>query len=423
MKLILSYITKFIQSISFFLLTLSIILLGTIFNESYTLDLLDNNNYYEELYQNTKEEVSNYLEQSGLEENILDNVITKTEIKNTIITNLDNLYQNRTIKTDTTKITNDLTTKINTYIKDNNIKVENKNTVSTLVNKLVSIYKEEISYNNTFEKIRPAFNKFHHYTKIVLVVSIILLVMTYLINRYLFKDRNIIASLFTNSVLLIGLVLYTQYTINITDISFYNTSISNIIKEFLNSVLKTINLVGLVSLGLGIFLSLLSTGFIKALRKNKKVFSGLLVIIWLIVIFSFSSQNGVKSTNTSDIVTSMVVNVTTNVTNKELSREEVKKKVEDSTFYIRKTAHFTEYLILGVLVLNFLSNYGKINKRTLIMALIFCYLYAVSDEVHQIFISGRTAKVLDTFIDGAGAFLGIMLFNFFQKGRNLSNDN
>lgn len=423
MKLILSYITKFIQSISFFLLTLSIILLGTIFNESYTLDLLDNNNYYEELYQNTKEEVSNYLEQSGLEENILDDVITKAEIKNTIVTNLDNLYQNRTIKTDTTKITNDLTTKINTYIKDNNIKVENKNTVSTLVNKLVSIYKEEISYNNTFEKVRLAFNKFHHYTKIVLVVSIILLVMTYLINRYLFKDRNIIASLFTNSVLLIGLVLYTQYTINITDISFYNTSISNIIKEFLNSVLRTINLVGLVSLGLGIFLSFLSTGFIKALSKNKKVFSGLLVIIWLIVIFSFSSQNGVKSTNTSDIVTSMVVNVTTNVTNKELSREEVKKKVEDSTFYIRKTAHFTEYLILGVLVLNFLSTYGKINKRMLIIALIFCYLYAVSDEIHQIFMPGRTAKVLDTFIDGAGAFLGIMLFNFFQKCRNLSNDN
>ena len=45
MKIILSYITKFIQSISFFLLTLSLILLLTIFNESYILELLENNNY------------------------------------------------------------------------------------------------------------------------------------------------------------------------------------------------------------------------------------------------------------------------------------------------------------------------------------------------------------------------------------------
>ena len=152
MKIILSYITKFIQSISFFLLTLSLILLLTIFNESYILELLENNNYYQELYLNTKEEVSNYLEQSGLEENILDNVITKDNIKKTIITTLDNLYTNKEIKTDTTTITEELAKRINDYVKTNNIQVENKNTISTLVAKLVSIYKEEISYNNTFEK-------------------------------------------------------------------------------------------------------------------------------------------------------------------------------------------------------------------------------------------------------------------------------
>ena len=143
MKIILSYITKFIQSISFFLLTLSLILLLTIFNESYILELLENNNYYQELYLNTKEEVSNYLEQSGLEENILDNVITKDNIKKTIITTLDNLYTNKEIKTDTTTITEELTKRINDYVKTNNIQVENKNTISTLATKLVSIYKEE----------------------------------------------------------------------------------------------------------------------------------------------------------------------------------------------------------------------------------------------------------------------------------------
>lgn len=421
MRVVLSYIMKFIQSISFFLLSLSLILIFTVFNEDYVLDLLNNHNYYQELYDNTLEEVSYYLEQSGLNEEVLNNVISVKSLKNEIITTIDNLYTNQKITVNTEEFQNNLTTNINNYIKDNNIRVDNKDTVNILTKKLVNIYEEEISYNNTFKKVRPMFNKAYKLTKIVLYLSIIVSIITYLINRYIFKDRNIIASLFTNFVILVGLVLYIKYTIDINNIFFYNTSISNILMEFINSVLKCMLVTGIVSFLLGIFIVFTTTGTFKALRKNKKLFHSILVIIWMLVIFNFSSQNGPKSTKTSDVVTSMVVNVTTSVTNKDIPREEVKKKVEDSTFLVRKTAHFTEYLILGILVLQLLSDYTKINKRMLIVSLIICYLYAVSDEVHQIFISGRTAKVLDTFIDGAGSLVGITIYSIYQsKCRKMS---
>lgn len=422
MRLLLSYIMKFIQSISFFLLSLSLILILTVFNEDYVLDLLNNHNYYQELYDNTLEEVSYYLEQSGLNEEVLNNVISVKSLKNEIITTIDNLYTNQKITVNTEEFQNNLTTNINNYIKDNNIRVDNKDTVNILTKKLVNIYEEEISYNNTFEKVRPMFNKAYKLTKIVLYLSIIVSIITYLINRYIFKDRNIIASLFTNFVILVGLVLYTRYTIDINNIFFYNTSISNILMEFINSVLKCMLVTGIVSFILGLFIVFTTTGTFKALRKNKKLFHSILVIIWMLVIFNFSSQNGTKSTKTSDVVTSMVVNVTTSVTNKDIPREEIKKKVEDSTFLVRKTAHFTEYLILGILVLQLLSDYTKINKRMLIVSLIICYLYAVSDEVHQIFIPDRAAKVLDTFIDGAGSLVGITIYSIYQsKCRKMSN--
>lgn len=421
MRVVLSYIMKFIQSISFFLLSLSLILIFTVFNEDYVLDLLNNHNYYQELYDNTLEEVSYYLEQSGLNEEVLNNVISVKSLKNEIITTIDNLYTNQKITVNTEEFQNNLTTNINNYIKDNNIRVDNKDTVNILTKKLVNIYEEEISYNNTFEKVRPMFNKAYKLTKIVLYLSIIVSIVTYLINRYIFKDRNIIASLFTNFVILVGLVLYIKYTIDINNIFFYNNSISNILMEFIHSVLKCMLVTGIVSFLLGLFIVFMATGTFKALRKNKKLFHSILVIIWMLVIFNFSSQNGYKSTKTSDVVTSMVVNVTTSVTNKDIPREEVKKKVEDSTFLVRKTAHFTEYLILGILVLQLLSDYTKINKRMLIVSLIICYLYAVSDEVHQIFISGRTAKVLDTFIDGAGSLVGIAIYSIYQsKCRKMS---
>ena len=427
MRLLLSYIMKFIQSISFFLLSLSLILILTVFNEDYVLDLLNNHNYYQELYSNTLEEVSYYLEQSGLNEAVLNNVISVKSLKKEIITTIDNLYTNQKITVNTEEFQNNLTTNINNYIKDNNIRVDNKDTVNILTKKLVNIYEEEVSYNNAFEKVRPIFNKTYKLTKIVLYLSIIISIITYLINRYVFKDRNIIASLFTNFVILGGLVLYTKYTIDINNIFFYNTSVSNILMEFINSVLKCMLVTGIISFFLGLFIVFTTTGTFKKLRQNKKVFHSILVIIWMFVIFNFSSQNGPKSTNTSDVVTSMVVNVTTSVTNKNVSREEVKKRVEDSTFLVRKMAHFTEYLILGILVLQLLSDYTKINKRMLIVSLIICYLYAVSDEVHQIFIPGRTAKVLDTFIDGAGSLVGITIYSIYQRNvlkcRILSNVN
>ena len=427
MRLLLSYIMKFIQSISFFLLSLSLILILTVFNEDYVLDLLNNHNYYQELYDNTLEEVSYYLEQSGLNEEVLNNVISVKSLKKEIITTIDNLYTNQKITVNTEEFQNNLTTNINNYIKDNNIRVDNKDTVNILTKKLVNIYEEEVSYNNAFEKVRPIFNKTYKLTKIVLYLSIIISIITYLINRYVFKDRNIIASLFTNFVILGGLVLYIKYTIDINNIFFYNTSISNILMEFINSVLKCMLVTGIISFFLGLFIVFTTTGTFKKLRQNKKVFHSILVIIWMFVIFNFSSQNGRKSTNTSDVVTSMVVNVTTSVTNKNVSREEVKKRVEDSTFLVRKMAHFTEYLILGILVLQLLSDYTKINKRMLIVSLIICYLYSVSDEVHQIFIPGRTAKVLDTFIDGAGSLVGITIYSIYQRNvlkcRILSNDN
>ena len=253
MRVVLSYIMKFIQSISFFLLSLSLILIFTVFNEDYVLDLLNNHNYYQELYDNTLEEVSYYLEQSGLNEEVLNNVISVKSLKNEIITTIDNLYTNQKITVNTEEFQNNLTTNINNYIKDNNIRVDNKDTVNILTKKLVNIYEEEISYNNTFEKVRPMFNKAYKLTKIVLYLSIIVSIVTYLINRYIFKDRNIIASLFTNFVILVGLVLYIKYTIDINNIFFYNNSISNILMEFIHSVLKCMLVTGIVSFLLGLF--------------------------------------------------------------------------------------------------------------------------------------------------------------------------
>ena len=75
-------------------------------------------------------------------------------------------------------------------------------------------------------------------------------------------------------------------------------------------------------------------------------------------------------------------------------------------------AHFTEYFILGLLVYNMAHSY---NKKTY-MSIIICIIYAISDEIHQIFVPGRSCQISDMIIDVSGALLGIyFLFILINK--------
>jgi VanZ family protein len=80
---------------------------------------------------------------------------------------------------------------------------------------------------------------------------------------------------------------------------------------------------------------------------------------------------------------------------------------------IRKLGHFTEYLILGLLLANALEADGGWRPRHAILVVTLAMAYAVTDELHQYFVPGRTAAVGDVLIDGAGALVG-------QVGRALA---
>ena len=54
-----------------------------------------------------------------------------------------------------------------------------------------------------------------------------------------------------------------------------------------------------------------------------------------------------------------------------------------------------------------LKEFRLVDKRTYIYAVILCMLYAVSDEVHQYFVPGRSAGVIDVVIDTVGSILGV----------------
>lgn len=133
------------------------------------------------------------------------------------------------------------------------------------------------------------------------------------------------------------------------------------------------------------------------MTKNK--ISLLLVILWMIFIFVMSSFDASSSSNQSnfmvDIITS-IINI---------------KDTKLLSLIIRKLAHFTEYFILGILVINLITKYDK----KIIIAILLCIIYATSDEIHQIFVPGRSCQITDIMIDSLGSIMGIYLYKLITK--------
>ena len=126
------------------------------------------------------------------------------------------------------------------------------------------------------------------------------------------------------------------------------------------------------------------------------------------IIYYFSSMPATSSADVSDGLISKAVDVMSNFTNEiGITSYNDQTIANIKTFLdtpVRKLAHFTLYFILEVLVINALLISG-IKKKVIIYSLLICLLYAISDEIHQIFIPGRAGMVIDVLIDLSGSFL------------------
>ena len=131
----------------------------------------------------------------------------------------------------------------------------------------------------------------------------------------------------------------------------------------------------------------------------KKKLHIILVILWMIFIFYMSSNTSTESSKQSGVIVSFIIDLF-NITN-----------TDNLTFIIRKLAHFIEYFILGILVINVILDYHK----RIYYAITICFIYALSDELHQIFIPGRSCEVRDIIIDIIGSVMGIYFLYFLKK--------
>lgn len=126
------------------------------------------------------------------------------------------------------------------------------------------------------------------------------------------------------------------------------------------------------------------------------------------MIFMLSHQPGADSTVTSNGVAVLIFNIL-NYIFKNIGMSEEVFLVRYIPI-IRKLAHFTEFAILGILLESSLHDY-KI-KNTISISVLVGFIYACSDEIHQLFVVNRYCSFNDVMIDVSGVFVGVILCHF-----------
>ncbi|SEQ24192.1 VanZ like family protein [Lachnospiraceae bacterium NE2001] len=162
------------------------------------------------------------------------------------------------------------------------------------------------------------------------------------------------------------------------------------------------------------------------LNKRKKVF-WILSFIMMITIFVFSARDAEDSTRDSHKV-GKTIGYIREYDFENWTADAQERYASRLDHPIRKTAHFLEYMTLGILLFGAIydspydhvdekkndqdaENKGlmKLNVKNALIPWCITTLYAATDEFHQLFVSGRSGGPIDIIIDGTGALVGVGL--------------
>ena len=140
---------------------------------------------------------------------------------------------------------------------------------------------------------------------------------------------------------------------------------------------------------------------------QKRILWWFLVIAWCAFIYYMSDRSALDSAEQSSRVVAAL--------NAILSAFLGEGRVAASSLAIRKAAHFSEYLILGGLLFQALRTSRRTSPGIWPVFALGTF-YAVTDEIHQLFVSGRAMRWYDVAIDAAGVLVSVLLLKAARVG-------
>lgn len=121
----------------------------------------------------------------------------------------------------------------------------------------------------------------------------------------------------------------------------------------------------------------------------------IMIVIMMGIIFLFSSYDAVSSAEQSKVIVDII-----------------NKYIPINSFYVRKLAHFSLFLLLELLL--YIGIKMVVIKFPGLYSILILIIYAISDEVHQYFIPGRSCEIRDMFIDICGGLCALIIIKLWE---------
>lgn len=271
---ILKFIIMLILVVCILFFGIKNIVLSTIMDKDYVLNKLEETNFYSGTYELVESGFENYIAQSGLEEEVLNNICTEEKIKNDIGIIINNIYNGTNEEIDTTEIANNL----NANIDKLDVRTsQNKSALDKFVQQICTEYKNTIlntKYENTIHEIlNKTTNLLEKLQTIVTIVTIISVICLILLNIKNISKLvgNIGTVLFSSSVTILVVINLINANINISAIKLFNNVFSSSIVTILQDILSKVNKFGIIILITSIVVILINAiiNFVKTNQKEE----------------------------------------------------------------------------------------------------------------------------------------------------------
>ena len=143
--------------------------------------------------------------------------------------------------------------------------------------------------------------------------------------------------------------------------------------------------------------------------KNKKILTIILILIWMCIVFKFSSQPSTESSQLSGGITKTILNLFNVLEGKTIEQQSQIETI------VRKLAHYSIYTIGGILIISHVNLYKISANKKVIVSQLIGTLYAATDEIHQLFVPGRSGEIRDVCLDSLGVITGIVIILIILK--------
>ena len=267
---ILSYFIVLVLIVAILLSIITTVVSLTILDENYISKTLAKVNYEQEIYNEIMETFKDNTIQSGLEENVLEGIITQEQINEDVNNFIQYLYEeNKPITVQENLLRTKLEENINQQIeeKDKRLTDDEEEAIDTYINTIVKIYKNGIIYSESkIPSVKDIITKSTKIVSIAQIASYITAVVALIIIIAVNKQKSIkhlAIALLSVGIALIALKIAEINSVSINNILILNKAFSDFIIAVINNIMQWCLISGIISAVIGLITSIISVKVIE----------------------------------------------------------------------------------------------------------------------------------------------------------------